>query len=236
MTEYQKKIRGQFSIFYPIDYHSDAETILDYALYAQTTVENFFPEEIKLNSNVRILMSKKPTESLIRLRWLEMRNDYNNRIIFLNSPSKAYEYDSQYDNIWYKANLIHEYVHIVVAEFIRPNTNHDMYKYFPKWFSEGIAGYIPYYHSSEEIMERYEPKLNNIKQIIRNCINDFEVVNQNIYYGGALIIKYMYDTYESSIINFMRGIAPNWKESLRQNLNVTYADFKEEWVTWTQSL
>lgn len=231
------KTRGLFTILYPIGFDCDSEKILDYAIEGQKVVEGFFPDELDLDQNVQLFMYEKPSDYDGELDWCYMRADYRNRVIHFNSPSNAYRYNSFFDVVWYKANLIHEYIHIVVARFIEKNTGKDMQNDFPRWFYEGIAGYIPYYFSSEDIIKKYKPRLKNVIESIQEGEDDFEAIKRIEYYGEAIIVQYLFEAYGiSSVINFMKNTSEEWKTAIEESLGITYLDFTRKWKIFARKL
>lgn len=229
------RTRGQFTISFPVNFNEDAEKILDYSIYAKRIVESYFPVDFCMNFPVRLFMYECPSRASIDLDWRYMRADTNNRHIHFNSPSNAFEYDTQYDEIWYQANIIHEYVHLVVENYITVNTGKDMNLHYPRWFTEGIAGYIPYYHSSSDIFEKYETRLRNV---ITNIINgdDFDRVSVDVYFGGAILLKYINDQYgQDTIIQIFRSNIFEWESVISNVLNLSYGYFKNNLNSWVRT-
>ena len=229
-----QRTRGHFSITYPSNYDEDAEKILNFALFAQDVVENHFPEEFRINSDVCILLYEEPTYFCgILLTWNYMRSDPTKREIYLLAPSNAKIQSCFYDDIWYQANLIHEYVHLVVARFIRENTEKDMNRHYPQWFTEGIAGYVAYYCSNSEIFDKYKSRLQEMKNIIIDGEHDFDCISSEVYFGGAILVEYMYDRYgQEAIIEILRSQSRTWESVILNVLHITYSTFKENMITW----
>lgn len=197
-------------------------------------MENHFPDYMKLTVPVRIFIFKSPSDADVTLEWNYMKSDTNNQIIRLNCPSSAYEHDSYYDDNWYKANLIHEYVHLIVAKFIENNTGKEMNRNYPRWFTEGIAGYIPYFHSDSAIFDKYKRRLQKAQNDIANAI-DFDHISTEVYFCGAILVKYIYDQYgKKGIIEILRSTIFEWKSVILDVLEIPYETFKKNVIIWVR--
>jgi len=220
-----------FTINYPYGYNSDAKKILEYAKYAQRLLTRIFP--FKILDKINIFLYTEPSKVNGEITYTVMRSDYINLKIHLITPTVAIPTSSWIDDVFYKANIIHECTHILIGQWIYKVTGKWMGNYLPEWFSEGIAGYIPYYCSTPEIYQKYRPRLDKIYEMVRKGDGIFHKIRTDVYYGGSVLVKYMYEKYGETIVNKMIiSNSDSWREAIQQEIGISYNEFKDNWLIW----
>ena len=224
---------SHFKISFRLGYDQDAIKIRDFANYAREIVLKSLP--FYFQNNVTVHIHEYPlTINCHWLDWCVMRSDVKNGLIHMLSPRNAYQISTNYNDVWYRANTIHEYVHHVVAYHIRQTSGKDMTEFLPTWFSEGIAGYIPYYHSSLEIMSGYQLELDKQRELVRKGVGDFNCLASDVYFGGPILVEYMYDEYcESKVLALIGCKALNWEDAIKEELGITCKAFEDNWLQWS---
>jgi len=72
----------------------------------------------------------------------------------------------------------------------------ERYKTVPEWISEDFAEYCAIFGSKDKIIEnKYEYNLNRIQEMVKNEEGYLMFTINDIYYGGAYIVKYVYEAY-----------------------------------------
>lgn len=213
-------------------YGNDAKEILGYADFAREVVMAKFPHE--LSTKVTIYIYKGPTYVNNRyLNWGHMSSDYMKGEIHVLAPSGAIKQSSCYDDLWHRKNVIHEYVHVVVGRDIYSKTGKYMGNYLPPWFNEGIAEYFAIFCSTPEILQKYDADLNDVRQMVKRGEGYLLFVAVNKNYGGAYIVKYMYETYgQEAVKDVIESDAPSFAQALAKELNVTGRKFEDNWLKW----
>ncbi|MBC8223864.1 collagenase [Candidatus Bathyarchaeota archaeon] len=220
-----------FKIILPSGYCSDANQILDYATYARNLLNKKFP--FKVTEKVRIFLYEEPTKVNGTVTCTVMRSDYINLEIHAITPSKAKPTSSWIDDDFYHANIIHEYVHVFMGQWIFQSTGKQMKYFLAEWFSEGIAGYIPYYHSTPEICQKYSDNLEIIMKKVRDGRGYFDLIACDVYYGGAVLVRYMFERYgQNAVRNIITGKVNSWIEAVQEELGISYREFKDNWLKW----
>ena len=162
-----------------------------------------------------------------------MLSDYINCVIHAITPSMAKPTSSWIDDDYYQANIIHEYVHVFVGQWIFQSTRKHMKNFLTEWFSEGIAGYIPYYHSTPEIFQKYSDNLEKIMKEVRDGRGYFDLIAGDVYYGGAVLVRYMFERYDQNAVNnIITCNVDSWMEAVQEELGISYRDFKDNWLKW----
>ena len=231
-TDWFEISNAYFIMKYKQGYRQDADDLINAANYAREIVLSNLP--ITFQNIITIYIHEYPTSiNGRRLDWCIMRADLENQLIHLISPTNALRQSSQYDDVWYRANLIHEYVHHVVAYHMNITSGNRMNEFLPRWFYEGIAGYIPYFNSSHEIMTRYQSKLNDIRALVRSGNGEFDTIARDVYFGGAILLSYMFDEYgEENVLKLISTKSQNWEAAIDGELQMKYDEFKDRWLTW----
>ena len=144
------------------------------------------------------------------------------------------------DDVWYKGNMIHEYAHIPSLRDLNYKPNG--YKKIPEWFSEGFAEYCKVFASKDEqILEKYRYRLNKIKKMVRNgegylmfvCDGTYYSDCEDFYYGGAYVIKYIYEVYgQEKFIRLIKSKEPTFAKAMEKELGVTPREFENNWLKW----
>lgn len=220
-----------FEISYPSLYDSDANQILEYATYARNLLNEIFPFEI--TEKVRIFLYEDPKRVNGCVTYDVMRSNYKNLKIHAITPSKAKPTSQWIDDVYYHANIIHEYVHVFLGQWILQSTGKYMGNFLTEWFSEGIAGYIPYYHSTPEIFQKYSDNLDKIMEKGRGGRGYFDLIACDVYYGGAVLVKYMFDRYgQTAVHDILISSMDSWMEAVTEVLGISYREFKDNWLKW----
>ena len=223
------------------DYIDDADNIFEFVNYARTVVLEYLKFECE--KTIDIYIYKEPQNHSHRgcypLNWDRISTDttdIDHMMINLISPKNAYRHDNQYNDVWYKANLIHEYVHVVTLSYVSERgKNRD---FMPKWFSEGIAEYIKLYQSSQEILNNYKDDIKNkFRSIVKFDVvfnqlsrNDLKPNREN-YIGWAILIKYLIDTFsKEGIIDVFNSDRNYLEDAIIEKLGENYL---ENWRSWT---
>ena len=223
-----------FIVYYKPGYESDARKILEYGNFAREVVLAKLPFEPDIKVAIYIYEAPGPTESSQYITWGLTMADYIKGAIYVLAPSEAIKQSSYYDDLWYKGNVIHEYVHIVIGRYLYSKGLY-MGNCLPYWFSEGIAEYFKIFCSTPEIMQKYEAMLDRIRQMVKRGDGYLMSVTADVYYGGAYIVKYMYDTYgEEAMMNLFEGLEKDvaFAKALERALEVTPRRFEDNWLLW----
>jgi hypothetical protein len=213
-----------FIIKYRSGYENDAEKILEYANFARPVVMEKFPHN--LAQKVVIYLYKY---SEYQYEPYEAMANYSKGEIYLLTPSDqsvAGSCSEWCDDLWYQKVVIHEYAHI---PFLRDLDLQDS----PAWFSEGFAEYIAVFFSTSSILQKYEGKLSKIKNMVKNGDGYLVSVGEDVYYGGAYIVKYMYEVYgQDKVVNLIKSNALSFSQAIIKELNVTSIEFEDKWLKW----
>lgn len=82
-------------------------------------------------------------------------------------------------------------------------------------------------------MNRYQRKLDEKRELVRKGVGEFNSIASDVNYGGPVIVEYMYDVYcESKVLALIGSKALNWKEAIEEEVEITYKEFKENWLSW----
>ena len=131
-----------------------------------------------------------------------------------------------YDHIWYRANIVHEYIHCYLGNYLYDAGNKRMKIFFPLWFGEGIAGYIPYYHGDDEIQRRYQQKVDRHRDKAKREKWNFDEIASDEYFGGALLVKTMYEIYDKKDIeSIFTSAKSSWCKAVETELKIDYSEF-----------
>jgi len=220
--------------FFPT-YIEDAKKIMQFMTSARSTILGYL--EIPYERKVNVFMYTSPMSYKgYHLGYDKVSSDTREAYISMISPQEAFKERSSRDYIWYKANAIHEYVHQVTFNYYRQATKLDPTSFFSNWwFAEGLAGYIPYYHSSEDIMQRYQKKLKQkINQTIVNgaALKDIAKI---CYYGEAILVRYLIETYgKGQVLKILSSKETHWEDVITVELGVHIEEFKEKWLRWLE--
>lgn len=221
-----------FIVKYQSGYVDDANKVLNYSAYARDVVVEKFPYE--LSRKLIVYVYKEPTKyNSYTIRWGHTSADYMKMEIYILAPSEAIRQSSYYDDLWHQANIIHEYVHVVVGQDIYTRTGKYMGNYLPPWFNEGIASYIPYYCTMSQIYQKYSSNLERIGDSVRRGEGYLLCVTPDAYYGGPVLVKYMYETYgQEAVINIIENDSPSFIHALTEELDITIREFENNWLLW----
>ena len=227
-----------FEIHYYPGYYEDAQKILDFAICARKKALDYL--NMKFDKIVKIFIYIGPrTRGGYELKYNNMSYDNIRHHISMISPTISSGVDPQYEDTWYKANLIHEYIHAVTLEYVNERgKNIDCF--MPKWFSEGIAEYIKLYHSSRKILDYYERYIKcKYKSIIDNKIDFNElsrndlVRNRENHIGWAILIEYLIETASKDhVLDVFNSDKRCLIDALKEKIG---EDFKEKWSYWLDS-
>lgn len=227
-------LKGKYFIVkYPLGYESDANKILNHANYAQEVVMAGYPHD--LSEKVTIYIYKEPTtyNSSHTINSSHAIADYMKAKMHFFAPSEAIRISSYCNDRWYQKNVIHEYVHVVVGRAIYSKTGKYMGNYLLQWFNEGIAEYFSIFCSTPEIVQYYASQLEKIGNLVREGNGYLRSITPHIYYGGAYLVKYMYEAYgQERVINVIESDASSFIQALEKELNVTFREFEHNWLTW----
>jgi len=80
---------------------------------------------------------------------------------------------------------------------------------------------------------KYQPMLEEKRRVIRSGNGNFNTLSNDVYFGGALLVEYIYEKFgESKILSLISSRAINWEEAIQEELNISYRKFKEDWLIW----
>lgn len=221
--------------FFPT-YIEDAKKIMQFMTSARSTVLDYL--EIPYERKVNVFMYTSPmSRNGHHLGYDKVSSNTRDAYISMITPQETYRVRPSHDEIWYKANSIHEYVHQATFHYYQQTTNLDPNKNFFSnwWFAEGLAGYIPYYHSSEDIMQRYQKKL---KQKINQSVvigAEFDDIAKICYYGEAILVRYLIESYgKEQVLKIISSKENHWEDVITVELGVHIEVFKENWLRWLE--
>ena len=213
-----------FIIKYCSGYENDAENILKYANFARQVVMEKYPH----NFVQKIVIYLYKYSDYQDDPWGASANPNEGEIYFLapSDQSVAGSCSNWCDDLWYQKNVIHEYAHI---PFRRDLDLQDI----PEWFHEGFAEYFALFCSTSSILQKYEWALSEIKNMVKNGDGYLVSVGEDVYYGGAYIVKYMYEVYgQDKVANLIKSNALSFSQAINKELNVTSGEFEDEWLKW----
>ena len=221
--------------YYP-GYCEDAQQILNLAKCARETVIKYL--DIEFENRVKIYIYNEPkTYRGFHLNHSDMKYDHYGYYISMISPTVSSGFDPQYDDLWYKSNLIHEYVHAVTLEYVKKNGK-NLNCFMPKWFKEGIAEYVKLYHSSKEILTYYQTYIEDKIKSIKNIEVEFNELsnkelpnNRDNQIGWAILIKYLVESSSKEcVLDIFNSEKQCLTEALEEKLGENY---KEKWSSWS---
>lgn len=215
-----------FIIKYCSGYENDAEKILEYANFARPVVMEKFPHNLAQKVVIYLYKySEYQYEPSVTVAY----TDSSKAEIYLLTPSDqsaAGSCSEWCDDLWYQKNVIHEYAHI---PFWRDLGLQDI----PEWFSQGFAEYFAVFCSTSSILQKYEWALSEIKNMVKNGDGYLVSVGGDVYYGGAYIVKYMYEVYgQDKIANLIKSNTLSFSQAIKKELNVTSIEFEDKWLKW----
>ena len=215
-----------FIIKYCSGYKNDAEKILNYCHFARDTVMSKYPH--KLSYKPAVLVYDRLHWSLDEGTMMTECGSTSGEVYILAPSDQTNPY---YDTLWYQKNIIHEYTHLPFYHdlYSKPQG----YKDCPSWFSQGLAEYFAMFCSTSSILQKYEYALSEIKNMVKNGNGYLVSVGENVYYGGAYIVKYMYEVYgQDKVANLIKSNALSFSQAINKELNVTSGEFEDEWLKW----
>jgi len=215
-----------FIIKYCSGYENDAGKILDYCIFARNTVMSKYPH--KLPYKPTFLVYDRLHWSLSEWTMITYCGSTSGEVHVLAPSDQTNPY---YDTLWYQKNIIHEYTHLPFYHdlYSKPQG----YKDCPDWFNEGLAEYFAMFCSTSSILQKYEQKLSEIKNMVKNGDGYLVSVGENVYYGGAYIVKYMYEVYgQDKVTNLIKSNVSSFSQAINKEFNVTSGEFEDEWFKW----
>lgn len=216
-----------FIVKYKEGYRFDAELILEYCRFARNVTMKIYPHEL----NVKVKVYLYDYKSWKYSPYTTSSSSGNAEMYLLTPSDVSEQYRSWVDNLWYMKNIVHEYVHISTWRDIQKGWGASRNP--PSWLMEGIAEYIAIFCTTKEILQKYSWNLKNVENMVRNGDGYLLIVSGDVYYGGAYILKYMYETYgKEKIIAFFKCKAKSFGEALKNGLGVTYLEFENNWLKW----
>ncbi len=216
----------QLIVRYPSEdprYQRDAEKVFEYGLFARQAVASQYPHELTVPFTIQLFdlahWTRQPSSA---------DADSTNLLIRFLAPSdQPTNYRSWDDDTWYLKNVVHEYTHIAVNRDFRNRGS------APQWFSEGFAEYIAIFHSTPEVLRKYDANLQRVRDMIGRDEGRLLQVSDDIYYGGALIVKYMDEVYgRDRLIAVIKSDAPSFWEAVKRELRVSLDVFEDNWIEW----
>lgn len=209
-----------FIVKYPLGYEDDANKILEYANFALQVVMEKYPHELSQKVVICLYDYSNYNDPPYVTRY-----DSGKREISLLAPSdQPAQYRSYCDDLWYQKNIIHEYVHVPFYQDLG-------YGNVPGWFSQGLAEYFSIFCSTPSILIKYES--HKIEDMVKNGEGYLMSVGGDEYYGGAYIVKYMYEVYgQDNVTNLIKSDAVSFIPALEKELNVTPREFEDKWLKW----
>jgi hypothetical protein len=219
----------RFIIYYREGYKSDAEMILGYCQFARNVTMEAYPHQLEVKVKVYLYDYGSWKDS----PWVTRADSLKAEMYFLTPSDVPEQYRQYIDNLWYQKNVVHEYVHIPTW---RDVGGYGSVKNPPSWLMEGIAEYIAVFRTSEEILQKYNWSLKEIENIVKKGDGYPLIVSGNIYYGGAYMLKYMYETYgKDKVVAVFKNEANSFMEALENALEVTYWEFEDKWLEWASN-
>lgn len=215
-----------FVVKYPSEdakYRVDAEKILRYAIFARRAVMAQYSHTLPGKVTIQLYdLAHYP-----RPATSANADPKNLQIHFLTPSEQPAQNLAWCDDNWYQKNVVHEYTHVAVNRDMRQRA------LFPDWFAEGIAEYFAVFHSSSDILRKYDSNLKKIRDLVNRGEGQFSQVNSDMYNGGAYILKYMHETYGQPKVNrLVKSDAPSFWEALSRELGATQKEFEDNWLKW----
>ena len=111
-----------FKILFDEGYRTDAKNLFEYAQYARNLVCDFYEytydEKIIIKNFKNSEAAKEHGENL---DWQYMRSKWEINEIYCLTESEA---PLGYDHIWYRANIVHEYIHCYLGRYSSLSRNY----------------------------------------------------------------------------------------------------------------
>jgi len=76
-------------------------------------------------------------------------------------------------------------------------------------------------------------QLKNIENMVKRGDGYLHLVSNDIYFGGAYILKYMFETYgKDRVAALFKSNAEFFNKAIEKELGVTYQEFEANWLEW----
>lgn len=214
-----------FVIKYFEGYRSDAKAMREYCRFARNVVMDAYPHN--LSSKVVVFLYAQPNE-YADYGTCSSRVGQTEASLHFITPTVGKEHGV--DDLWYRGNVIHEYAHVPFWMDVYRSGREDP----PSWLSQGIAEYMKLFRSNiSGILQKYEWNLGRAADKVRSGDGYLWLISGDAYYGGAYIVKYMYETYGTDrVVRLIRSDTRSFKQALEEELEVTAREFEENWLRW----
>jgi len=218
-----------FVVEYRDGYKSDAQQIHDWMNRTRSQTYEVIPSDTAVTLNHRIHVRVYPgsewTRSDHSLYW---QNTEPVRI-HVQAPT-----DSSVNRDWYDHGLAHEYLNIVLWDYVEDNADYSYWGRNPSWFAEGISEYYAY--RLDAVRDQYPPRdISNMNESIKDGDGYFDIMASNTYDGGHLLAQYMFSRYNNTaVVSILAQDTDSFPAAVERNLNTDYVEFKRGWLRWAE--
>lgn len=219
-----------YVVQYREGYESDAQVIHDHMAYARDVVDDAYPHTLDDPVAVQVFPASEYGRS-----FSSMYYDANDRAIRMMAPADNEHYGA--DSIWYKKNVVHEYVHAPQGDD-RNATDYRNRLDFPSWVTEGFAEYVAVFETTDDIREFYLDYRSSKEALehVRNGDGYLMTVTSNVYEGAMHVFRYLDDVYGIRRVSDVFGADVDTPSAaFQETLGITPFDLQREWLQWAEA-
>lgn len=214
---------GIWDVHYPEGFQSEANQTLEWAQTMRENVRQQFPDGVGMGEKrIRIYLNEGDVGGL--MNWNSSPYRIHAQVI----------QNSRMGELQYRQVLAHEFMNIVLNYHSQRYSN--TWPRSPLWFREGLSDIYSYNHTADEIYEERFPT-RFIKQRykeIKSGFGYFELVTQNRYSGGYLLLSYTIEEFGLQPVFDVIAKNGDWESDIAEALGVSYDEWRRGWLSWAE--
>ena len=215
---------GIFDVHYPDGYEPTAREMLQWARDVRASLRQEFPDGVGMGDEpVKIYLNEGDVGG--KMNWNAGPYRIHAQVI----------QNARIEELEYRRVLGHEFMNIVLNYHSQKTVG--KWPRSPLWFREGLSDYYTYNHISDEITRELFPSrfIQNRYEEIRNGLGYFELMTQNRYSGGYLILRYTIEEFGLDPVFDVLTKDGDWESDIAAALGVSYDEWRRSWLAWAEA-